>query len=158
MSQEVNKEWTPGNGVVAVVPESESLSFFDDDEGDNLYSFTVILDGQKIRARELTKRELTEYNRLEMNVAEAIQAVASKDQAEAERAVESVPALQAAAHDYVVDKAVSGWELKRPNGTAVPCTAEAKKKLRASKKAELVDRIVQRSQIGRELQSFLTAS
>lgn len=152
-------EWDPKTGeMVPIVPSDEALSFFEDDEGGKLYSFVIVLDGQKVRARELDKSELTEYNRLEGEVATAIQAVGSQNEAEAIKALESVPLLQAAAHDYVIERAVSGWELKRPDKSAVPCTPQTKKKLRPSKKAELVDRIVQRSQVGRELSSFLGAS
>ncbi|RYG69580.1 hypothetical protein EON80_09530 [bacterium] len=155
----VTNEFDPTTGeLVPVATESESISFFDDDEGDGLYSFTITLEGKPVRARELSKAELNEYNRREMLVADAIQSVATLEGEEGVKALESLPILQAEAHDYALEHAISGWGLTRPDGGLVPCTPEAKKKLRPTKKAELVTRIVQRSQLGRGLGDFLGES
>ncbi|RYG72445.1 hypothetical protein EON80_04155 [bacterium] len=156
---EVTGEFDLATGtVVPVIAESENISFFDDDEGEGLYSFTITLEGKPVRARELSKTELNEYNRREMLVADAIQSVATLEGEEGVKALESLPVLQAQAHDYALEHAISGWGLTRPDGELVPCTSETKQKLRPTKKAELVTRIVQRSQLGRGLGDFLGES
>jgi hypothetical protein len=158
----VEKVWSPDGGVIekkTSLADGEAFSFFDDDEGESLYSGVVLLDGFKVRVRELTAAEMAQYTQSERQLSELLGELASTtDGAIAENIAEQMKSAQRAIWDTTIGLAVSGWELQRPDGTAVPCTPESKARLRASKKSELCDKIVQRSSMGRDLSGFLATS
>lgn len=168
MSQntQAETEWTPELGIIEVQdetqpqsPKGETFSLFEDDEGDSLYSGTVLLDGQKVRVRELSAAEMTIYSKGERELAQLMQSMDKiKAETEAEVRADEIKECQRALWNQVLRWAVSGWELKRPDGSPVECTPENKAKLRASKKAELCDKIIQRSSMGRDLTNFLAES
>ena len=134
-------------------------SFFDDDEGENLESGAVLLDGQKVKVRELSASEMAAYKTRSKKLAEAMKKLrAAKTEEEVERQSEAVKMHQIAIYDEIIGAVVSSWELKRPDGTPVPCTPDTKKKLRLSKRAELTDMIVQRSSLGWNDSAFLETS
>lgn len=147
---------TIGEEPKGAAAEGGAMSFFDDDEGENLYSGVVLLDGESIRVRELTAAEVTAYSKGNQRVGELLMALgAVTDSEEAERKAAEIQALQLEIFDAVIERGVSGWDLKRPDGSPVPCTPETKQKLRLSKKSDLTNKIVQRSTLGRDLSSFL---
>ena len=131
-------------------------SFFEDDEGKNLESGILLLDGQKVMVRELSASEMAAYSKGEKEITEMLRALAQvKDGEEAEAQAKAIKARQIALYDAAIEAGVSSWELTRPDKTPVPCTSESKKKLRISKKVELSEKIVRRSETGRALDSFL---
>ena len=138
--------------------QSESMSFFDDDEGESLYSGFVLLDGVKIRVRELDAAEMAEHRAQEKVVAELLRDIAASDERDLDVRADEIVGKQNDLWDGIIALAVSGWELKRPDGTPVECTPETKKKLRRTKKAILVDKIIQRSALGRDMSGFLDES
>jgi hypothetical protein len=131
-------------------------SFFEDDEGENLESGAILIDGQKVTVRELSATEMAAYSQGEKEIAEMLRALAQvKNDEEAEAQSEAIRTRQIALYDAAIEAGVSSWELTRPDKTPVPCTPEFKKKLRLSKKVELSEKIVRRSATGRAFDSFL---
>ncbi|MBW3636070.1 MAG: hypothetical protein KY445_06340 [Armatimonadetes bacterium] len=138
---------------------SAQHSFFEDDQGDNLASGVVLLNGQKVMVRELSASEMAAYSQGEKEIAEMLRALSdAKDNETAEAQADAIKERQMALYDAAIEAGVSSWELKRPNGEPVPCTPEFKRKLRISKKVELSEKIVRRSATGRDMDAFLGGS
>ena len=130
------------------------LSFFEDDEGDNLFTGVVLLEGRKIFVRDLTKAERDELAKKETEVQKLLEQVADSESEEVD--IEDYPVAQIGLYDWVIERCVGNWELTRPNGQSVDCTTENKKKLHPTWKATLYDSICQRSSLGRDVSSFLS--
>jgi len=155
---EVTHEWTPDGGLQPIGAPGTSgpatVSFFEDDEGDHLYSCTVHLHGKEIKIRELSESELAAFYR-DFQASQERLAAASNPPADAspeeqESALQAATAAQMGVYEGVIDRCVKAWALTTPSGAPVPCTSETRKKLHRSHKADLCQLIVARSALGRD--------
>lgn len=153
-------------GAATKAPSDLQVGFFEDDAptegGKRIYSTFVLLGGYKVYINELSRADFKEWRQRENALQGEYKAVnkliglpnIAEHAEEIEKRSDNVLSTQIALQDWVIEQAVVDWDVPSAAGGKKPYTPESRLALRPSHRAELAEKITQKSMLGKVQKDF----